>query len=124
LNIPLSAAESAVARRLRQAALVATVLVVALIVRWVFDAASTARIVAGALLALPFAIGAPFLYFGHRRTYGWLTLALTPPLVLGLMEAVVAPATRVWSTLLVFVLLATFVLFVAYLRATRPSSRP
>lgn len=124
MNIPSSGAESAIARRLRQAALFATVLVVALIVRWVFDAPSTARIVAGALLALPFAIGAPFLYFGRRRTYAWLTLALTPPLVLGLMEAVVAPVTRVWPTLLVFVLLATFVLFVAYLRATRPSSRP
>jgi uncharacterized membrane protein len=112
------------ARRLRQAAIFATVVVCALIVRWVIVAPSTARIVAGAILALPFAVGAPFLYAGHRRTYAWLTLALAPSLVLGLMEAVAAPATRAWSTLFVFVLLATFVLLVAYLRATRPSSRP
>jgi uncharacterized membrane protein len=124
VSTPVSGAEAAAVRRLRQAAVLATIVVIALIVRWVFDAPSIARIVAGAILASPFAIGAPFLYFGHRRTYAWLSLALAPPLVLGLMEAVVAPATRVWSTLLVFVLLATFVLCVAYLRATRPSSHP
>lgn len=99
-------------------------LVVALIVRWVIVAPSTARIVAGAILALPFAVGAPFLYARRRRAYAWLTLALAPPLVLGLMEAVAAAATRAWSTLFVFVVLATFVVLVAYLRATRPSLRP
>jgi hypothetical protein len=40
------------------------------------------------------------------------------------MEAVDDPATRAWSTLFVFVLLATFAQFVAYLRATRSSSLP
>ncbi len=124
MSVPASDQESAVARRLRQAALVATVLVVALIVRWVIVAPSTARIVAGAILALPFAVGAPFLYARRRRAYAWLTLALAPSLVLGLMEAVAAAATRAWSTLFVFVVLVTFVVFVAYLRATRPSSRP
>ncbi len=124
MSVPASDEESAVARRLRQAALVATVLVVALIVRWVIVAPSTARIVAGAILALPFAVGAPFLYARRRRAYAWLTLALAPSLVLGLMEAVAAAATRAWSTLFVFVVLVTFVVFVAYLRATRPSSRP
>jgi uncharacterized membrane protein len=124
LSVPATDEESAVARRLRHAALFATVLLLALIVRWVFVAPSTARIVAGAILALPFAVGAPFLYAGRRRAYAWLTLALAPSLVLGLMEAVAAAATRAWSTLFVFVLLATFVVFVAYLRATRPSSRP
>lgn len=121
MNLPASGDESALARRLRLAALCATVLLIALIVRWAFFAPSTARLVAGAILALPFALGARFLYAGHRRTYGWLTLALAPSLVLGLMEAVADPATRAWSALLVFVLLATFALFVAYLRATRSS---
>jgi uncharacterized membrane protein len=121
LSVPASHEESAAARRLRQAALFAAVLVFALIVRWVIIAPSTARIVVGAILALPFAVGAPFLYAGHRRTFAWLTLALAPSLVLGLMEAVADPATRAWSTSFVFVLLGTFVLFVAYLRATRPS---
>lgn len=124
MNVPASGDESAAARRLRLAAVCATVLLLALIVRWAVIAPSTARIVVGAILAMPFALGAPFLYARHRRTYGWLTLALAPSLVLGLMEAVADPATRAWSALFVFVLLAAFALFVAYLRATRSSSRP
>ena len=122
LNAPGS--ESATARRLRLAAVCATLLLVALLVRWTLVAPSTARIIFGAILVLPFAIGAGFLHAGHRRTYAWLALALAPALVLGLMEAVVDPATRAWSTLFVFALLATFALFVAYLRATRSSSPP
>ena len=124
MNVPAGGAEPAIASRLRLAAVFATVLVFLLIVMWVVIAPSTARFVGGAVLALPFAIGAPFLYAGRRRAYGWLTLALAPSLVLGLMEAVAVPATRAWSALFVFLLLATFALFVAYLRATRPSLRP
>lgn len=124
MNAAVSGSESAIARRLRLAAVAATLLLVALLLRWTLVAPSTARIICGALLALPFAIGARFLYAGHRRTYGWLTLALAPALVLGLMEAVVDPPTRTGSTLLVFAVLATFVVFVAYLRATRSSSPP
>jgi Predicted membrane protein (DUF2069) len=124
LNVAVPGHESAVARRLRLAAVAASVLLAALIVCWILIAPSTARMVAGAILGLPFALGARFLYIGHRRAYGWLTLALAPSLVLGLMEAVADAATRTWSTSFVFVLLATFVLLVAYLRATRPSSLP
>ncbi|HEV8333214.1 MAG TPA: DUF2069 domain-containing protein [Steroidobacteraceae bacterium] len=124
MSVPADGAESAIARRLRLAAVFATVLVFVLIVSWVVIAPSTARIVGGAVLALPFAIGSPFLYAGRRRAYGWLTLALAPSLVLGLMEAVAVAATRAWSALFVFLLLATFALFVAYLRATRSSSQP
>jgi uncharacterized membrane protein len=124
LNAAAPGSESAIASRLRLAAVSATLLLVALLLRWTLVAPSTARILFGAILALPFATGAWFLYTGHRRTYAWLTLALAPALVLGLMEAVVDPATRAWSTLLVFALLATFALFVAYLRATRSSSPP
>jgi uncharacterized membrane protein len=124
LNVPASGDESAIARWLRLAAVCATVLLFVLIARWVIVAPSIARIVAGAVLALPFAFGAPFLYRAHRRTYGWLTLALTPPLVLGLMEAVADPAARGWSAVLVLVVFAAFALFVAYLRATRSSLRP
>lgn len=124
MSVPASGYESASARRLRLAAVAAAALLVVFIVRWVMVAPSTPRMVAGAILALPFALGARFLYIGHRRTYAWLTLALAPSLVLGLMDAVADPATRAWSVSFVFVLLATFVLFVAYLRATRPSSLP
>ena len=124
MNAPDSVTESAIARRVRFAAVCATVLLVALLVRWILVAPSTSRIISGAILALPFAIGARLLYVGQRRAYAWLTLALTPSLVLGLMEAVVDPATRAWATVFVFALLATFALCVAYLRATRSSSQP
>lgn len=113
--------ESAVARRLRLASVAAALLVFALIVRWVMVAPSTARIIAGAILAVPFVVGAPFLRAGHRRAYAWLTLALAPPLVLGLTEAVADPTTRAWSAAFVFVLLGMFVVLVGYLRATRAS---
>ncbi|HEY7639027.1 MAG TPA: DUF2069 domain-containing protein [Steroidobacteraceae bacterium] len=122
MNVPASAHEPAVARGLRFTALVATVLLLALIARWVLVAPSIARIVVGSILALPFALAAPFLYARHRRTYAWLTLALAPPLVLGLTEAVANPATRVWSSLFVCIVLAAFVVLVAYLRATRSAS--
>lgn len=122
MNAAAPGSESAIARRLRYAAVGATVLLVLLLLRWTLVAPSTPRIIFGAVLALPFAIGAAFLYAGRRRTYAWLALALAPSLVLGLVEAVVNPTTRAWSTLFVFALLATFALFVAYLRATRSSS--
>jgi uncharacterized membrane protein len=124
LNAAAAAAESAIARALRLAAVCATVLLVVLLLRWIRVAPSTPRIIFGAILALPLAIGAGFLYAGHRRTYAWLTLALAPSLVLGLMEAVVDPVTRAWSALFVVALLVTFALCVAYLRATRSSSQP
>lgn len=124
MNASAPGSESAIARRLRLAAVAATVLLVVFLLRWTLVAPSTPRILFGAILVLPFAIGAGFLYAGRRRTYAWLTLALAPSLVLGLTEAVVDPTTRVWSTLFVFALLATFALFAAYLRATRSSSPP
>jgi uncharacterized membrane protein len=124
LNAPASGNQSDVARRLRWTTLAATLLVIALIARWAVVAPSTARVIVGAMLALPFALGAPSLYVGRRRTYAWLTLALAPSLVLGLMDAVADPATRAWSALFVFVLLATFAMCVAYLRVTRSSSLP
>jgi uncharacterized membrane protein len=96
----------------------------ALIVRWTIVAPSTPRLVAGAVLGLPLLLGLPFLYSGHRRSYGWLTLALAPPLVLGLTEAVANPAVRGWAAILVIDVFAAFALFVAYLRATRSSSQP
>jgi uncharacterized membrane protein len=122
LNARAPGTESTIARRLRFAAVFATLLLGVLLIRWIGAAASTPRVIVGALLALPFASGVRFLIAGHRRTFAWLTLALAPPLVLGLMEAVADPGTRLWSTILVFTVLVTFALFVAYLRATRPSS--
>jgi uncharacterized membrane protein len=124
LNDSTARQEPSVARRLRLAAVATTVLLLALIARWALMAPSAARIVIAALVAIPLALGAPFLHGGHRRTYIWMTLALAPALILGLTEAVASPASRAWATLLLLDLLATFALLIAYLRATSSSSQP
>lgn len=124
MNVPASGQESALARGLRLGACATTTLLLALILRWVLLAPSTPRLVAGAILALPLAIGLPFMYAGRRRSYAWLTLALAPSLVLALTEAVANPATRRWAAIVAFDLFTAFALCVAYLRATRSSSLP
>lgn len=96
----------------------------ALIVRWIVIAPSTPRIVAGVALALPLAVGIPFLYFAYRRSFAWMTLALAPSLVLGLTEVVANPAMRSWAALVLLAVIAAFALLLAYLRATRSSSQP
>jgi uncharacterized membrane protein len=113
-----------VARWLRLGACTVTSLLLALIAYWALVAPATPRLAAGAILGLPLAIGIPFLYSGNRRSYGWLTLALAPPLVLGLTEAVANPRMRGWAAAVVISVFAAFALLVAYLRATRSSSLP
>jgi len=115
--------ESSAAPRLRLAALIAAELLFLLIVRWVLVAPSALRIVVGMILALPFVVGAPLIYVGHRRSYAWLTLALAPSMVLGLTEAVANVAMRTWATLLLLDVFVTFLLLVAYLRVTHSSSQ-
>jgi hypothetical protein len=121
LNEPAPRQESSLTRGLRLTAVVATALLFVLITRWVVVAPSVPRIVAGAILGLPLAIGAPLVYIGYRRACAWLTLALAPPLVLGLTEAVANLEMRRWATVLLLDLFVTFLLLVAYLRATRSS---
>jgi uncharacterized membrane protein len=94
----------------------------ALVVRWIVITPSTPRLVVGAALALPLAVGIPFLYAGRRRSYAWMTLALAPSLVLGLTEIVANPAMRSWAAFVLLAVIAAFALLVAYLRATRSSS--
>jgi hypothetical protein len=115
LNVPAS---------LRLGACAATVLLVGLVVRWTLITPSMSRVVAGAILAGPLAVGLPFLYAGYRRSYAWMTLALAPSLVLGLTEVVANPAMRSWAALVLFDVVAAFALLVAYLRVTRSSSLP
>jgi uncharacterized membrane protein len=100
------------------------VVLCALVVRWIAIAPSTARVVVGAVLALPLAVGIPFLYAGNRRAYAWMTLALAPSLVLGLTEVVANPAMRSWAAFVLFNVVVAFASLVAYLRATRSSSLP
>ncbi|HKQ13864.1 MAG TPA: DUF2069 domain-containing protein [Steroidobacteraceae bacterium] len=113
-----------IAARLRLGVCAVVVSLFALVVRWVVIAPSTPRAVVGAILGLPLVVGLPFLYSGRRRSYAWMTLALAPSLLLGLTEAVANPAMRKWAALVLFAVIAAFGLLVAYLRATRSSSRP
>ncbi len=124
MNEPAATQESSAVRRLRLAACTATLLLLAPVVHWTLIAPTTARVVAGAVLALPLVVGVPFLYSRRRRSYAWMTLALAPSLVLGLTEVVANPAMRSWAALLLFGVLVVFALLVAYLRATRSSSLP
>jgi hypothetical protein len=124
LSVAESRQESVVAHGLRLGACAVVVLLFALVVRWVLLAPSVPRLVAGAVLGLPLAVGIPFLYAGHRRSYAWMTLALAPSLVLGLTEVVANPAMRTWAALVLLDVLAAFGVLVAYLRATRSSSPP
>ena len=112
------------ARQWRFIAAFSVGLLVWLIVRWILLAPSATRIVVGIVFALPFALGAPLIYIGHRRTYQGLTLALAPTLVLGLTEAVANVAMRYWAIAVLLVVLLNFMLLVGYLRATRSSSPP
>ena len=124
MNDPIRIEDSYTARRWRQSAAVAVGLLAWLIVRWILLAPSATRIVLGILFALPFALGAPLIYIGHRRSYQWLTLALAPTLALGLTEAVANASMRYWAIAVLLVVLLNFLLLVGYLRATRSSSLP
>lgn len=72
-----------------------------------------------AVLTLPLLIALPRLLAGHRRTYAWMTLAVTPFLIVAITEAVASPDGRVWAALCLIVAFALFVLLIAYLRVSR-----
>lgn len=72
-----------------------------------------------AVLTLPLLIALPRLLAGHRRTYAWMTLAVTPFLIVAITEAVANPAGRVWAALCLIVAFLLFVLLIAYLRLSR-----
>lgn len=72
-----------------------------------------------AVLSSPLLIALPRLSAGNRRTYAWMTLAVTPFLIVGITEAVANPSTRAWAAACLFVAFALFVMLVSYLRTTR-----
>ncbi|WP_161965705.1 DUF2069 domain-containing protein [Steroidobacter cummioxidans] len=71
------------------------------------------------VLTLPLLIALPRLLAGHRRTYAWMSLAVTPFLIVAITEAVANPAGRLWAGLCLVVAFLLFVLLIAYLRLTR-----
>lgn len=94
-------------------------LIAALIVWRVRTGFSVGDAVLIAVLTLPLLIALPRLLAGHRRTYAWMTLAVTPFLVVAITEAVANPAGRAWAALCLVVAFLLFVLLIAYLRVTR-----
>lgn len=97
-------------------------LIVALVVWRARDGLSIWEMVLIAVLALPLFIAVPKVLAGDRRTYAWLTLAVTPYIVVGITEAVANPASRVWAGACLLMGFLLFVLLIAYLRVTRDHS--
>jgi uncharacterized membrane protein len=112
--------ESLLAKRLRIAVIVnVAALLVSLILWRAMTGFSMGDGVLVAILTLPVAIALPKLLAGNRRTYAWMTLAVTPFLVVAITEAVANPASRAWAGLCLVVAFVLFVLLIGYLRVTR-----
>jgi uncharacterized membrane protein len=112
--------ETALARRLRLAVMTTVSALIVVLVWWrLVNGLSAGDVVLVAALTLPLWIALPRLLAGHRRTYAWMTLAVTPFLVLAVTEAVANPTARLWAALCLFVAFTLFVMLVAYLRLTR-----
>lgn len=97
-------------------------LIIALIVWRARDGLSAWELVLIAILTLPLFVAIPKVLAGDRRTYAWMTLAVTPFIVVGITEAVANPASRVWAGLCLMMGLLLFAGLVAYLRTTREHS--
>lgn len=106
--------------RVRTAVIVnVATLVVALILWRVKTGFTVADVVLIAILTLPLWIALPKLLAGDRRTYAWMTLAITPFIVVAITEAVANPDAREWAGLCLMAAFLLFVLLIAYLRVTR-----
>ncbi|HEY0941771.1 MAG TPA: DUF2069 domain-containing protein [Steroidobacter sp.] len=97
-------------------------LIAGLIIWRVRTGLSVGDVVLIVVLILPLLVALPRLLAGHRRTYAWMTLAVTPFLVVGITEAVANPSQRVWAALCIMIAFLLFVLLIAYLRVTRQQS--
>ena len=98
------------------------VLIVALVLWRAMTGLSTGDIVLIVVLSAPLFIAAPKVLAGNRRTYAWITLAITPFIVVAITEAVANPASRAWAGLCLTMAFLLFVLSIAYLRVTRDPS--
>lgn len=109
--------------RARIAVVSTIVLLIAALVAWrVSTGLSVGDVVVIAALTLPLLIALPRLLAGHRRTYAWMTLAVTPFLIVAITEAVANPASRAWAGLCLLIAFLLFVMLIAYLRVTRGQS--
>jgi uncharacterized membrane protein len=105
---------------LRRAVAGAILVLIALTAWWCLAGhVSAGTIVLACVATSPLWLGLPPLISGKRRTFAWMSLALTPYLVLAITESVANPARRTWAGACLLVTLLLFVLIVAYLRVTR-----
>jgi uncharacterized membrane protein len=110
----------AVARRTRIAVAATLASLIMALVAWRFSTGfSIGDAVLIVVLTVPLLIAVPRLWAGHRRTYAWMTLAVTPFLIVAITEAVASPAQRAWAGLCLVVAFLLFILLIAYLRITR-----
>lgn len=110
------------AARLRNVVIANIAALIVILIAWrARDGLSAAEIVLIAAMSLPLLIAVPKVLAGNRRTYAWLTLAVTPYIVVGITEAVANPATRLWAGLCLALAFVLFVLLIASLRVTRPA---
>jgi uncharacterized membrane protein len=108
------------ARRSRIAVAATIAVLIATLIGWRMTTGfSIGDVVLIVVLTLPLAIAMPRLWAGHRRTYAWMTLAVTPFLIVAITEAVANPAQRAWAGACLAVAFVLFVLLIAYLRITR-----
>lgn len=109
-----------VATRLRYLVVSNIAVLVAALVMWrAQDGLSAWEMVLIAALTLPLVIALPKILAGERRTYAWMTLAVTPYIVVAITEAVANPESRAWAGLCLMMGFLLFVLLIAYLRASR-----
>jgi len=112
--------ESLIAKRLRLAVIAtASALIGALIIWRARTGLSIGDVVLIVVLTLPVCIALPKLQAGNRRAYAWMTLAVTPFLILAITESVANPASRAWAAVCLLIAFLLFVLLIAYLRVTR-----
>lgn len=112
--------KSLIAQRLRIAVISNVAVLIAAFVFWrARTGLSAADILLIAALTLPLWIALPKLLAGNRRTYAWMTLAITPFLVVAITEAVANPASREWAGVCLLVAFLLFALLIGYLRVTR-----
>lgn len=111
---------AAAAERFRYGVLAGVAVLIALVTGWCLESgASGGRIALAILLTSPLWLALRGLGRGSRRTCAWMTLAVIPYIVLGIMEVVANPHARWWAAACLLVCFLLFVTLVAYLRVTR-----
>jgi uncharacterized membrane protein len=116
-------ADNSLVRRFQFAAVSLDIALILLVVGWQLASGLTAtRLILAVVLALPLLAPLRGLLQGNRRTFAWTTLCVILYFVIGLTEAVAQPGSRIWSAPCLMLALALFVILIAYLRVTRPSS--